>query len=215
MDYIGEIKGFYDLMLTNQLSTGQIALWHGLMHICNKSHWTRQITVSNQVLESITGLSRKGVYKARNMLKQIGLIDFRANGTKATTYTVKSVNEVLTMVNSTQAGTQASTQPGTQDSTQDSTQSSATLIYTNIDTNIKKDTNVSKKRFVPPSVEEVAAYCKERNNGIDAERFVDFYTAKGWQIGKNKMKDWQATVRTWERKNKSEAEKDRYEGIVL
>ena len=203
MDYIGEIKGFYDLMLTNQLSTGQIALWHGLMHICNKSHWTRQITVSNQVLESITGLSRKGVYKARNMLKQIGLIDFRANGTKATTYTIKSVNEVLTMVNSTQASTQASTQ------------SSATLIYTNIDTNIKKDTNVSKKRFVPPSVEEVAAYCKERNNGIDAERFVDFYTAKGWQIGKNKMKDWQATVRTWERKNKSEAEKDRYEGIVL
>lgn len=215
MDYIGEIKGFYDLMLTNQLSTGQIALWHGLMHICNKSHWTRQITVSNQVLESITGLSRKGVYNARNALKQMGLIEFRANGTKATTYTIKSVNEVLTMVNSTQASTQGSTQGSTQASTQASTQSSATLIYTNTDTNIKKDTNVSKKRFVPPSVEEVAAYCKERNNGIDAERFVDFYTAKGWQIGKNKMKDWQATVRTWERKNKSEAEKDRYEGIVL
>ena len=203
MDYIGEIKGFYDLMLTNQLSTGQIALWHGLMHICNKSHWTRQITVSNQVLESITGLSRKGVYKARNMLKQIGLIDFRANGTKATTYTIKSVNEVATMVNSTQASTQASTQ------------SSATLIYTNTDTNIKKDTNVSKKRFVPPSVEEVAAYCKERNNGIDAGQFVDFYMAKGWRIGKNPMKDWQAAVRTWERKNKSEVEKDRYEGVVL
>ena len=215
MDYIGEIKGFYDLMLTNQLSTGQIALWHGLMHICNKSHWTRQITVSNQVLESITGLSRKGVYKARNMLKQIGLIDFRANGTKATTYTIKSVNEVTAMVNSTQAGTQASTQAGTQKSTQVSTQSSATLIYTNTDTNIKKDTNVSKKRFVPPSVEEVSAYCKERNNGIDAEKFVDFYMAKGWRIGKNPMKDWQAAVRTWERKNKNEVEKDRYEGVVL
>lgn len=54
-------------------------------------------------------------------------------------------------------------------------------------------------RFVPPSVSEVAAYCHERANGIDAQNFVDFYSSKGWMIGKNKMKDWRAAVRTWER----------------
>jgi len=45
----------------------------------------------------------------------------------------------------------------------------------------------------------VVAYCRERNNGIDPQRFIDFYSAKGWMIGKNKMKDWKAAVRTWER----------------
>ena len=54
-------------------------------------------------------------------------------------------------------------------------------------------------RFIPPTVEEVTAYCKERNNRVDAGRFVDFYTAKGWMVGKNKMKDWKSAVRTWER----------------
>lgn len=54
-------------------------------------------------------------------------------------------------------------------------------------------------RFIPPTLEEVAAYCKERNNRVDAGRFVDFYTAKGWMVGKNKMKDWKSAVRTWER----------------
>lgn len=57
------------------------------------------------------------------------------------------------------------------------------------------------KRFVKPTVDEVAAYCRERNNGIDAEAFVDFYDSKGWLIGKNPMKDWKAAVRTWERKD--------------
>lgn len=56
----------------------------------------------------------------------------------------------------------------------------------------------SKKRFSPPSVEEVAAYCEDRKNGIDAQRFWDFYSSKNWMIGKSKMKDWKAAVRTWE-----------------
>lgn len=61
-----------------------------------------------------------------------------------------------------------------------------------------------KKRFVVPSLEEVQAYCTERNNGIDAQRFIDFYSAKNWYVGKNKMVDWKACIRTWENRNKSE-----------
>lgn len=55
------------------------------------------------------------------------------------------------------------------------------------------------KRFIPPTVDEVAAYCQERGNGLDPETFVDFYASKGWMVGKNPMKDWKAAVRTWER----------------
>jgi hypothetical protein len=56
-----------------------------------------------------------------------------------------------------------------------------------------------RKNFTPPTLEEVKAYCNERNNKIDAERWYDFYSSKGWMIGKNKMKDWKAAVRTWEK----------------
>lgn len=58
-----------------------------------------------------------------------------------------------------------------------------------------------RKRFTPPTLEEVKAYCAERNNNVDAARFIDYYTANGWKVGKNSMKDWKATVRTWERNN--------------
>lgn len=54
-------------------------------------------------------------------------------------------------------------------------------------------------RFTPPTVAEVRAYCQERQNNVDAECFVDYYTANGWKVGKNPMKDWKAAVRTWER----------------
>jgi hypothetical protein len=53
-----------------------------------------------------------------------------------------------------------------------------------------------------PSVEEIKQYCLERNNGIDAEQFYDFYESKNWFVGKNKMKNWQAAVRTWEKRKK-------------
>lgn len=65
-----------------------------------------------------------------------------------------------------------------------------------------KDTNNSADKphgFTPPNVQDVRAYCKERGNKVDPENFWDFYQSKNWMIGKNKMKDWKAAVRTWER----------------
>lgn len=56
-----------------------------------------------------------------------------------------------------------------------------------------------KQSFVKPSFDDVAAYCTERANGIDPGAFMDYYEANGWMIGKNKMKDWRAAIRTWER----------------
>ena len=56
-----------------------------------------------------------------------------------------------------------------------------------------------KKKFVRPSVEEIRAYCRARNNTVDAERFFDFYESKGWVVGPSPMKDWKCAVRNWER----------------
>lgn len=58
----------------------------------------------------------------------------------------------------------------------------------------------ARKRFSPPSAAEVREYCRERENAVDAESFVDFYAAKGWKVGNAPMKDWKAAVRTWEKR---------------
>ena len=58
------------------------------------------------------------------------------------------------------------------------------------------------RRFTPPTIEEVKAYCSERGNDVDAEKWFDWYSANGWKVGKNPMRDWKAAVRTWERDGK-------------
>ena len=65
--------------------------------------------------------------------------------------------------------------------------------------NIKRKSTTQAKAFVKPTHEEVKAYCAERKNNVDADKFIDFYESKGWLIGKNPMKDWKACVRTWEK----------------
>lgn len=70
----------------------------------------------------------------------------------------------------------------------------------------------NSKVFIVPSVAEVQAYCYERGNGIDAENFVDFYKSNGWKVGKNKMQDWKAVVRRWEKneQNKHSLNKNKF-----
>ncbi len=58
---------------------------------------------------------------------------------------------------------------------------------------------IPAERFIKPTIEEIKSYCLERHNGVDPQKFFDFYESKGWFVGKNKMKDWRAAVRTWEK----------------
>ena len=81
----------------------------------------------------------------------------------------------------------------------------STLIDKDKDKDIVKD-KVKVKRFVKPTIEEVSDYCDERNNDVDAEKFYDYYSSNGWKVGKNSMKDWKASVRTWE-KNTNQTQK--------
>lgn len=79
-----------------------------------------------------------------------------------------------------------------------------------IDKGSNKNIPHSEKTIkIPPTLEEVEEYCKERNNGIDAQRFIDYYESKGWTVGRSKMKDWKAAVRTWEKNQTPKAEKNK------
>lgn len=86
-------------------------------------------------------------------------------------------------------------------------QCNADVTSCNEEKEIEKDKEIDKeldskqpqKRFAKPTLEEVKAYCLERGKGVDPQKWFDYYSANGWKVGKNPMKDWKAAVRTWER----------------
>jgi len=120
--YLDLINLFWDSATINPLSTGQVSLYFALLHVCNRSYWTEWFSVPNQVLSILTGLSRAGIQKARNELKQRGFIEFKEQGTKATCYKIvmensvqKGVQDNCLIANSVQDGVQVSVQKGVQD----------------------------------------------------------------------------------------------------
>lgn len=66
-----------------------------------------------------------------------------------------------------------------------------------------KESEEKKPRFYPPTLEELKKYIDDNKYNVDPERFIDYYTANGWTVGKNRMKDWKAAVRNWDRSQKS------------
>ena len=74
------------------------------------------------------------------------------------------------------------------------------------DKNDKNDKNIINGRFTPPTIEEISNYCLERKNTIDPQYFMDYHIARDWMLGKVKMKNWKATIRTWEKRQYSKKE---------
>lgn len=99
----------------------------------------------------------------------------------------------------------------TEDNKNNSVKNEITNITDNVDVdedvNVEVDVNKKEKKkrkiFKKPTVKEIQEYCRERHNSINAQYFFDYYESNGWKVGKNAMKDWQATIRNWERRNKS------------
>ena len=76
------------------------------------------------------------------------------------------------------------------------------------ETEVKEKPKKERKRFIPPTVEEVEEYCRQRNNTIDAEEFVAFYDSKDWMVGKNKMVSWKSAIITWEKSAKKKSQQN-------
>lgn len=142
---------------------------------------------SLQYLADWTNSTRQGVVKCLKSLIEKGYIakaDKVINGVKFCEYRATKFNGVC---NSVVQGMQQSCTGGVQQS---------------LPNNLNIDNLENKKvytRFVKPTLEEVTAYCLERGKGVDPQKWYDHYSANGWMVGKNPMKDWKAAVRTWER----------------
>ncbi len=85
------------------------------------------------------------------------------------------------------------------------------LLFSDTELPVSKTTTKTKK-FVKPTIEEISAYCAERNNNVDPQRVLDYYESNGWKVGKNPMQNWKATVRTWEHNNfQTSKQKSKYD----
>lgn len=65
-----------------------------------------------------------------------------------------------------------------------------------------------RNNFKPPTIDQIKEYCIERNNSVNPEKFLSYYESRGWMLGKTKMKDWKAAIRTWEQNDKKNIEED-------
>lgn len=199
---ISEIKVFNDLIQLKRLSTGQIALWYALLYINNKCPSQSWFTVTNLTLQLQTGLSREGINKARNVLKQSGLIDFKADGTKATAYKLNKLTMPESSQVSTQVSGQVSCQVSTQVSSQVSTQVSTTLNKLNKTKLEIKEKNIKKEKY--GSLENVALTAEEfeklKAEYPDYEERIErlslYIGSKG-----DKYKSHYATIKNWARKD--------------
>lgn len=171
------------------------------------------IPYDNQKLAELTRMDFDTVTVAMELLKQIGLVQILENGEIY-------ITQLENLIGSTSKGAfkkqlqlarrrelELGWNEGGKNSTKDK------------DKDKTKDKDKIKNIFIKPTLEEVERYCFERNNDIDPQSFIDFYESKGWLIGKTKMKDWKAAIRTWERnrtssKSKKETSEERVARVL-
>lgn len=182
MNYIELINLFWQIRRRVRLSSSEADLYYFLMQESNARQWENPFECTNGIICATIGFSEKTMIDARNRLKEKGLIDFEAGQRRLR-------SPVYTLLYSKKASKPTSKKHVKPEG--------EGLPFAG-------DESSAKSTFVVPSFDEVKAYCTQRGNRVDARKFIDFYTAKNWMIGRNKMKNWQAAVRTWE---KSEAYK--------
>lgn len=147
-----------------------------------------EIITSLESLSSQSGLSVRKIRTSLNRLKTTGYL------------TCEATNRYTRIFLTDKAFFQGySNKSDMQNDTRTDNQSTCKRQQRKNDKKIDVARAPSSRRFTPPTVEEVTAYCHERGNNVNAQRLVDFYEASGWMRGKSPIRDWKACVRTWER----------------
>lgn len=182
---------------TNQLKEGR---WFFLLH-------------SSQMQS--TGMNEDRIRKYKKYFIEKGIISSKMMGNPAKEWYKIHVSSLLSLINNSPVSFQRS----------EKSEGSYNIYYTNIysnnnnkknTTNAREEISKKQKNIIPPKLEWVHAYRDERKSIIDPETFHDWYTSKGWKIGKEPMKDWQAAFRTWEKEeNKKSSSYTKVPGRTL
>lgn len=166
-----------------------------LLALCDRANHEGECWPSSQDVERRTGLNRKTLQKTLSALEEKELIRRGKREGRSTLYSIIGRPKIGLGMEGDPAQNWARGRPKI------GLGGSPKLGHEPY-----KNHNITNKgeRFTPPSVSEVQEYCMERNNKVDPETFVDFYSMKGWKVGNTKMKDWKAAVRTWEKRSNTQ-----------
>lgn len=179
MNYMLEIKLFYDWLETHELSAMGISLWHALMQVASRSGWREELQISLSTLIGRTSLSRTTIYKERENLKRYGLIDYRGLGGRcAGIYVIKSFESRVVSVSRTQTGTQIGN------------------IYRLNYTNAGKEIQETEVAGTPVPVSMNTFFAKRKKVAHKKEKSISpLFDAEKWSERIDEA--WRSVMRTW------------------
>ena len=196
----------------NRLTATEQALFHELVAVCNSEGWEDVFSCSNIELCCALNIDEKTLVRARLSLINAGLIYYKSGKSKRTVgmYSFEKAFENSIVSSTTgnipvdkpaQETVDAPANLPTNMGTNQPTNAPDYIYKTKIETKLKDNIGETSKnkQFVPPSFEEVEAYCKERNSSVDPRRFFDYYEAGGWKDNNgNSVKNWKQKLIAWE-----------------
>lgn len=195
-------------MVTDLKLKGNSLLIYAIIYGFSQEEGQR-FTGSRQYLADWTNGTKRGVQQVLNNLIETGLLDKEVsvvNGVKYCSYRANKVPRPSEqsspgVVNKVPQGSEESSSGVVNKVPQGGEQSSPnnTNYITSYNSSDNSSNNNGPSRFKKPTFEEISAYCAERGNSVDPEKFLAYYESNGWKVGRNPMKDWKAAVRNWER----------------
>ena len=201
MDCLAQLDAFCTIAEADELPASAQVIYIHLLNINGRLHWREWFSVANSMMEKLTGLTNKTIVSAKNRLKQSGLIDYKSDGKKTTRYRIITHDSTQDCKQNT---IQAITQDSIQGSIQDGIQTTTQLKRLSTLKRVVREKPDAKK-FMPPSIDEVKQYCKEKNLVVDADYFFTYFQENDWKDSKGiKVKSWKQKMLTW---NKFELER--------
>lgn len=197
---------YQDVTRNNNIKPAAKGLYAYLASFCGCSD---ECYPSIDTITREMGISKDTFYKQINSLVAAGVVEKyqSKDGTKFSRTIYKLTHEVNILPFPKKQETENIEKPfpkksiSTKSETEEKDTNNNSINNNNINNTSNKESK--SKRFTPPTLEEVQEYCKDNEYSVDAEAFIDFYTSKGWMVGKNKMKEWKAAIRTWEKRNRA------------
>lgn len=200
----------HDIRIVEEMTNGKEYILFYLKLLCESVdhdgslRFSDEVPYNDEMLSVITNTNIDIVRSAVKVFTELRMMEILDDGTLY-------LREVETMIGSASASENALRQARYRERKKEDV--TVPLLEHNTDvtksneskSKSKRQSKSKSKNTIPPTLEEVSAYCSERHNNVDPQQFIDFYESKGWYVGKTKMKDWKACVRTWEKRKEQGA----------
>ena len=197
-DYISQMNAFNERCQITGLAPTVRVVYYTLLDMNNRLFWVSSFKTTIRIIADRSGVNKNGVAEALRTLKNEGYIQYTPSKTRGTGSTI-SICPLYGTQTGTQNGTQTGTNCGTDSGTKQGTQT-GTLKRLKTDKDKQDIKKRTPKKFIPPTLEEIEAYCQENNFSVKPLDFYNYFKDTDWIDSKGqKVVSWKGTIRTWEK----------------